>query len=124
MRNQPDGAGLLEIARETLRGDLIDALPADKRYEALMIANAMAIAARQIAAGDTPFTSEKARLQELLDAEGDLTELNRELARRLRVGDFAPGTPNRDRIYDILWQATEQKVRESNPKYLASLDEI
>jgi len=88
-----------------------------------MIANAMAIAIRQMAAGDAPLSGEAAGLHEILGSEGDLTELNRELARRLRAGDFGPGTPDRGRVYDILWQATEQKVRESNPKYLASMDD-
>jgi len=124
MRDQPDAAGLLEIARETLRGDLIDALPAGKRYEALMIANAIAIAARQMTAGDEPFANEASELRDILGSKGDLKDLNHELARRLRAGAFGPGTPDRDRIYDILWQATEQKVRESNPKYLASFDNM
>jgi len=123
MRNLPDGAGLLEIARETLRGDLIDALPADKRYEALMISNAMAIAARQMAAGNAHLVTETTELRDTLGVDGDLEALSRELARQLRAGYLAPGTPDRNRVYDILWRATEQKVRESNPKYLASLDD-
>lgn len=44
----PSGADLLGIAREVLKGDIVDALDGDSKYKALMIANAMAIVSRQI----------------------------------------------------------------------------
>ena len=43
MRPKPAAAELLEIARKTLRGDLLAALPEALRYQALMAANAIAI---------------------------------------------------------------------------------
>ncbi len=44
---QPNAHQLLEIARATLLEQLLPALPGELRYPALMIANAMAIAARE-----------------------------------------------------------------------------
>jgi hypothetical protein len=49
MRQTPDAANLIAIARQTLLDTLLPALPADKRYAGLMIANALAIAGRQLA---------------------------------------------------------------------------
>lgn len=43
----PDAAGLLEIARATLLADILPKLEGEARFKALMVANAMAIAARQ-----------------------------------------------------------------------------
>lgn len=43
-----DIADLLETAAATLRAELMDALPSDRRYSAAMVASAMAIAARAL----------------------------------------------------------------------------
>jgi len=47
----PSQADLLDIAREVLKGDIVDALDGDTKYKALMVANAMAIVSRQIKDG-------------------------------------------------------------------------
>jgi hypothetical protein len=51
MINQPAADDLLATARRVLLDSLLPALPADKTYDALMIANAMAIALREIKLG-------------------------------------------------------------------------
>jgi hypothetical protein len=51
MSDQPDGRALLEVARRTLLDKVLPALPPDKTYDVLMIASAMAIAARELASG-------------------------------------------------------------------------
>ena len=48
MPDEPDGAALLRQARETLLEELLPALPEDERLNALMIANAIAIGAREL----------------------------------------------------------------------------
>lgn len=48
--DRPDAAELLAVARKTLLEELVPALPEEKRYQALMIANALAIAGRALAA--------------------------------------------------------------------------
>ena len=47
MRDISDAADLMTTAREALLRDLLPALSGERRYAALMIANGMAIAARE-----------------------------------------------------------------------------
>lgn len=115
MRERPDGAELLAIAREVLRKELLPLLPKDKAYDALMIANAMGIAERQLQQGDGPQQAERETLSRLLGMEATLAELNREFAVRLRRGDFDDKAEARR----LLWESTVQRVRESAPKALA-----
>lgn len=61
MRERPEGAELLELAGSELRATLLPLLPAEHRHTALMIGNAMAIAARQLHAGETPLRRECAK---------------------------------------------------------------
>lgn len=49
-RDAPDGAALLGAARAALLDSLVPSLPAERRYAAGMIANAMGIAARELTA--------------------------------------------------------------------------
>ncbi|MGH8494226.1 MAG: DUF6285 domain-containing protein [Moraxellaceae bacterium] len=116
MREHPDGAQLLAIAREVLRKELLPLLPKDKAYDALMIANAMGIAERQLQQGDVPQQQEKAGLSVLLDSQQDLAGLNREFAQGIRRGDFDENAQARE----LLWEATLQRVRESAPKALSA----
>lgn len=116
MRERPDGAELLAIAREVLRKELLPLLPKDKAYDALMIANAMSIAERQLRQGDVSQQAEKERLAVLLDSQSGLADLNREFAARIRGGEFDDNASAKS----LLWEATAQRVRESAPKALAS----
>lgn len=104
---------LIELAIETLRTELQPALPADKRYAAAMIANALEIARREIIA------AEEAALLQLLDhfyEDGDGTM--GQLAADIRKGDVDekkhPDLRRRLRTHLI----AELKVR--NPRFLAS----
>ncbi|MDP2227209.1 MAG: DUF6285 domain-containing protein, partial [Moraxellaceae bacterium] len=83
MREQPDGAELLAVARELLRKELLPLLPKDRAYEALMIANAMSIAERQLRAGDAPQHTEQQVLSMLLGEQADLAFLNRRFAQKV-----------------------------------------
>ena len=114
MREQPDGAALLAIARDVLKEEVLPLLPKDSRYKALMILNAIGIAGRQLQAGDGPQREEQSDLSALLDREGDLAALCREFALRIRNGE-ADGNQAAQRL---LWRMTEQRVRESAPKAL------
>jgi hypothetical protein len=116
MREHPNGAELLAIAREVLRKELIPLLPKDKAYDALMIANAMSIAERQLQTGEQPQQQEQKALAALLGREGDLAALNSEFAAQIRQGSLEDSAEARQ----LLWDATVQRVRESAPKALAA----
>ncbi|HEY2891769.1 MAG TPA: phosphotransferase [Dongiaceae bacterium] len=93
---QPDGAGLLAEARRVLSEDLLAQLPEQRRYEARMIANAMAIAGRELAA--RPAASSRAKT----------------LAREIREGRHDHDSALRDRLAaEVLAQ-----LAISNPKVL------
>lgn len=130
MRDHPTGAELLATAQTVLRDRLLGALPADKKHEVLMIANAMSIAARQLEQGEAPERRELEALSILLGDLGDaktgnaaelraaLLEANWELARGLRAGAGDPGAPQRAAMLAHLRNVAHQRVLESNPKYL------
>ena len=127
MRERPDGAELLDLAGSELRDSLLRLLPAEHRHTALMIGNAMAVAARQLRAGDAPLLREYESLCRLLGRPADgaprgealasaLLELNRELVLRIRGADEAGLAA----IHAHLRAEAERRVRESNPAYLDS----
>jgi len=128
MRERPSGEELLIIARKVLREELLPLLPAERRYDALMVANAMAIAARQIAFGDAPERREWQDLSDLLGetvqddgataASDALGDLYRRLGAKIRSGEADPGTPSHDAVRAFLLDVTVQKLRESAPNIL------
>ena len=130
MRDHPNGSELLATARKILRESLLPALPPERKHEALMIANAMAIAARQLERGDEPERRELAALSTLLGdgyaaladeglgLRAALIAANRELSRRLREGGGDPGQARRAALFAHLRSVARQRVAESNPKYL------
>jgi len=53
MKVEPSAADLLEIARAAILAEIAPSLPEAQRYAALMAANALAIAGRDLAAAST-----------------------------------------------------------------------
>lgn len=116
MREQPDGAALLAIARDVLRKELLPLLPKDRAYEALMIANAMSIAEQQLRSGDAAGHAEHEALQRVLQKDGDLVALNSLLAEKIRTGEMDGNVD----AQQLLWSSVVQRVRESAPRALAA----
>lgn len=125
MRDRPNAADLLDIARETIEQKLLPQLPPAQRYMGLMVANALANAQREVEAGEAPLNAELARLVKsygeappVADAHGRhaaLDRLNRRLIADIRAG-WLDGNAT---IAAHLLATTADAVRESNPKYLA-----
>jgi hypothetical protein len=124
MLDRPTGAELLTEARRTLLELLLPLLPADRRYEGLMVANAMAIATRELAGADNLRKAVDA-LASLVgaapidDAPAEqLRRLEGQLARDIRAGVYdAPGS-RRDAARRYLREVTIARLRLSNPKAL------
>jgi hypothetical protein len=119
MNDIPDATELLAIARSTLLDKLLPHLPDDLRYDALMIANAMAIAAREHAAGDTAAQRELARLAALLGeqyASPGAAALKRRLAAQIRAGRFDGN--KRAALLDHLARTVAEELAVSNPRAL------
>jgi|SRR5215471_7622086 len=119
MTDKPDAAALLEEARRTLLEVLLPLLPPERRYDGLMIANAMAIAAREAAQGGDILQANAMQLAALFPGSAATrSEHEARLAREIRNGACDnPGT-RRDAVRDYLrWSATA-RLRLSNPKAL------
>lgn len=115
MRDRPTSEELLREARRLLREELAPGLKGKQRYQALMIANAVGMAERELAAGEAPLRRERKLLQALLGGgESDLHALNGSLAASLRSGELAGDR----KVYEALLEFAEAKVREVNPKAL------
>jgi len=126
MRNSPDGAGLLHIARETLLDEILESVPEERRHMLRMAANALAIAAREAEAGEGDLVKELRLLgelygEEVVQAAGAslrerIAKMNKRFARDIRDGIFdgacAPG------VHALLMDQVCARLRISNPSYL------
>jgi hypothetical protein len=119
MRHGPTTENLLETARKVLRETLLPQLPRSAAYQALMVANAMAIASRRIAAGDRPEREARGRLAAFYGApDAGLEELERRLVADIRSGALDRPGERRDAAFDHLWRTACDRAAESNPKAL------
>jgi hypothetical protein len=123
MSDIADAAELLETARETLLSAVLPELGSDRRYDALMIANVLATAAREVRLGATARSDEARRLRQQLADAGiqqpaeALVELRRAIRTAIRAGAFDEQARGRELTRDLLDTASE-RVRISNPKAL------
>lgn len=120
MRNRPTGEELLATARRVLLDDLLPALPADRSYEALMIANAMAIASRElIRCSGNDRLDDDAIAQFYRDADLDQAAGASEHALARLIRSRAIGARHETRLFELLLTLTRDKLALSNPKYLS-----
>jgi len=147
MADLPPGPALLAAARDVLLNDLLPLLPAERRLDALLVANCMAIAERE-AAADAQAAEAIDREPELLYGSPALThparrpgsplsriagegaersaagegaaEPMRRFARDLRIGAFENSPDREARTRAILWRLTIAKLRLANPRFLAA----
>ncbi|HSQ80343.1 MAG TPA: DUF6285 domain-containing protein [Casimicrobiaceae bacterium] len=129
MSDIPDASNLLATAREVVVNDLLPALPSELRHAALMIANAMAISAREYRQGEEALRAETARLRELLASaapaatapgarhDTDPVALRRLLVAAIRAGAF-DDPPRNAALVDHLTRSSADWTAISNPKAL------
>jgi len=126
MRTRPNALDLIRIAREVFSEQLMGDLPPARRYAALMIANALGGAERELAANEAPLRAELERLTALYPhapvTDAPLAVLldrfNRQLAVDIRKGTFMHDRARREQVRTHLVQTTIERMRETNPKYL------
>ncbi len=115
MRDQPDPAALLAIVAETLHADVIPNLTGPAAYQARIAASLVAMVARELQQGPADDAAETLRLKALLEAsDGNLAELNSELAARLRDGRLAIDSPG---VAQHLWATTLAKLAVDQPAF-------
>jgi hypothetical protein len=121
MRDRPSGCELLRQARMTLLEELSDDLPESRRYDVLMIANAMAIAARELETEEGRETERRA-LEGLLgpvtedDPAAALEALNKRLAAEIRDGQRDGDA----KTHALLSRDATLRLEISNPRALAT----
>ena len=128
MTNLPGGSELLAVARDALLAEVRPLVQGDARYVVAMIANAMAIAAREARAGDAPARAALARLdalygrpqRELADESlrEALVESEQELARDIRAGRFDMKNETQQALIEHLRASVTARLLISNPKSL------
>jgi len=135
MQDRPTTSELLKAARDAFVHDLLPELVGEKRYVALMVANALAIVGRDLETGAEFSKKEYRRLQELLDVSLSETEdlgglgakvktLNRQLVMQIRAGAFDEPEAACARLRAHLHATTAEKLATSNPKTLRKKDGV
>lgn len=117
MHSRPNGSELLAAARRTLLDELLPLLPAAKTYDALMIGNAMAMAARELDRLGQDTSNEQILLfyrQLGLEGAHDATEEG--LAELIRTKTIHPSQYGL--LRPLLLTLTRDKLAVTNPKHL------
>lgn len=132
MNSISDAADLIATAREALLNEVLPALPKDRRYAGLMIANVMAMAAREHAQGGSAQRDEAERLRTLLGGfdplatqtqdgtDDELRALRQTLSAAIRRGRF-DDLPSRRALEAHIAQTATDWVAISNPKVMRAV---
>ncbi len=114
MMDQPTMRELLEAVRDFIEKRAMPELKGHTAFHARVAANALGIVLRELSLGGKAGADEMARLTSLLNQEGTLDELNRELCRRIRAGEITLDTPG---LAEHLEFATRDKIAIDQPNY-------
>jgi hypothetical protein len=114
MMDQPSMLELVEAVRNFIETRAMPELKGHTAFHARVAANALGIVARELELGGQSSVVEQARLTALLGHDGTVEELNRELCRRIRTGDFSLATPG---LAEHLERTTLDKVAIDQPQY-------
>ena len=114
MQDRPDPRALLGAVRDFLQNDAIPQLEGRAKLHARVAANVVALVQRQLELAPASDAAELARLRELIGRDGSLSELNAELARRIRAGELEPDDAA---LLEHLWAVSLEKLAVDNPGY-------
>lgn len=112
--DQPSIRELVDAVRSFLETRAMPELSGHTAFHARVAANALSIVVRQLDQSGKSDADELKRLQALTGRNGALDELNRELCRRIRNGEFTLETPG---LAQHLEQSTRDKVTIDQPNY-------
>lgn len=116
MREPPEGASLLATARDVVLKELLPHLPEPQKFAARMVANAMAIAAREATQDDSWQADAAAGIARVLGASGD--DPMRRFAAAIRAGRCDPGTALHDEAFRVLREIARKRCEVSAPRAL------
>jgi hypothetical protein len=114
-REAPEGPNLLATARDALLTEILPKLSGTDAFTARMIANAMAIAAREAAQDDAWVAELRTTMQRLT---GDAAAPDRTFAAAIRGSAFDPGTTHHMEAAALLRDAARLRCAISAPRVL------
>jgi hypothetical protein len=114
-REAPEGANLLATARDALLTEILPKLSGTDAFTARMIANAMAIAAREAVQDEAWVSAMRATMQRLT---GAVDAPDRAFAATIRAGRFDPGSVHHAEAAALLRQAARLRCAISAPRVL------
>jgi hypothetical protein len=121
MQDEPTPTELIKAVADFLRNELTPAISGHNAFKLRVAINALDLVTRQLALESGSDAAEAARLSQLLDMQGSLGELNRELADRIASGEADLQTPG---LADHLWRTTMDKLAVDQPNYAAYRREL
>ena len=114
-REAPEGPSLLATARDALLQEILPKLSGKDAFTARMIANAMAIAAREATQDEAWMSATRATMQRLTGA----TEApDTAFAAAIRAGAFDPGSAHHSEVAALLREAARMRCAISAPRVL------
>jgi hypothetical protein len=114
--SKPDARALLDAAIDYLERELSPSLTGYHRFQTRVTINVLAQVRRELALTPAHASAEQARLEALLGHPGDREAQSRELAARIRAGDFALDDPA---LLDHLRRSLLEALEINNPKWSA-----
>lgn len=117
---EPGATQLVEAVARYLEEVAVPQLEGHAAFHGKVAINVLHIVAREISLGPAAAEAERARLTDLLGADGDLDALRRMLCEKLTTGVFTLETPG---LATHLLEAAADRVRIEQPNY-ASLKRV
>jgi hypothetical protein len=114
MMDQPSMLELVKAVREFIEKRAMPELQGQTAFHARVAANALGVVARELEHGGIASKEEHERLTTLLEFDGTVEELNRELCKRIREGAMTLETPG---LAAHLEKTTRDKVAIDQPNY-------
>ena len=114
MQDEPTPIELLKAVADFLRNEITPAIKGHNAFKLRVGINALDLVTRQLTLADDGDAGERARLKQLLGADGSLVELNRALSDKIAKGEVDLETPG---LSEHLWQTTMDKLAVDQPNY-------
>lgn len=125
MNDRPTPLELIQIANDTLAREVLPNAKPEQLYPLRMIANALGIAARELAAHDKDATDETRGLNLIYNDSknfDDLKSRNRQFASDLRRGTFESSRAQEAQVRQHLIVTARRKLAAAYPKGLQTPD--
>ena len=111
--SRPAAPDLLAEVANLLRERVLPTLDGELRFQVLVACTVLAQVQRELTLGPAQQAAERARLAELLGHDGDLDDLNRELAAKIRAGEPL----DEAKLLAHLRAAADEALAINNPKW-------